>query len=189
MGQIGKKYVWRLLSRSLVGLKHLLESRKTIFRFRVGCLSHVSVWLMWVLVRVFRSWRQQPSQRSANKESKMANILVVGAGDIGGTLPGRLVENGHQVWGLRRTEQNDDTGIQWLQADVTDIDTLVGLPDKLDVVVYSVASPVFSRDGYHEYYYRGLKHVLKVLKGRAPLRLLFVSSSSVYHQMQGEWVD
>merc|ERR1711879_463797 len=39
------------------------------------------------------------------------------------------------------------------------------------------------------YYYRGLKHVLKVLKGRAPLRLLFVSSSSVYHQMQGEWVD
>lgn len=119
----------------------------------------------------------------------MANILVVGAGDIGGTLAGRLVENGHQVWGLRRTEQNDDTGIQWLQADVTDIDTLVGLPDKLDVVVYSVASPVFSRDGYHEYYYRGLKHVLKVLKGRAPLRLLFVSSSSVYHQMQGEWVD
>ena len=119
----------------------------------------------------------------------MANILVVGAGDIGGTLAGQLVQNGHQVWGLRRSEQNDDSAIQWLQADVTDMDTLVGLPDNLDIVVYSVASPVFSREGYHEYYYRGLKHVLKALANTPPKRVFFTSSSSVYHQMQGEWVD
>ena len=119
----------------------------------------------------------------------MAKILVVGAGDVGGNLAVRLVQRGHQVWGLRRSEQQDDTGIQWIQADVTESETLVGLPEELDIVVYSVASPVFSREGYHEYYYRGLRHILKALKGIEPKRVFFTSSSSVYHQMDGEWVD
>ncbi|MBM96156.1 MAG: NAD(P)-dependent oxidoreductase [Oceanospirillaceae bacterium] len=119
----------------------------------------------------------------------MAKILVVGAGDVGGNLAVRLAQEGHQVWGLRRSEQQDDTGIQWIQADVTESETLIGLPEGLDVVVYSVASPVFSREGYHQYYYRGLRHVLKALKGNEPKRVFFTSSSSVYHQMNGEWVD
>ena len=119
----------------------------------------------------------------------MAKILVVGAGDVGGNLAVRLAQEGHQVWGLRRSEQQDDSGIQWIQADVTESETLIGLPEGLDVVVYSVASPVFSREGYHQYYYRGLRHVLKALKGNEPKRVFFTSSSSVYHQMNGEWVD
>lgn len=119
----------------------------------------------------------------------MARILVVGAGDVGGSLASALLNCGHDVWGLRRTEQNNNAGVTWLQADVMDTDSLHVLPPALDVVVYSVASPVFSRDGYHDYYYRGLKHILKALKGNEPRRVIFTSSSSVYHQMAGEWVN
>ena len=119
----------------------------------------------------------------------MAKILVVGAGDVGGNLAVRLVQEGHDVWGLRRSEQQDETGIRWIQADVTESETLVGLPEHLDIVVYCVASPVFSREGYHEYYYRGLRHILKALRNHELRRVFFTSSSSVYHQSGGEWVD
>ena len=35
----------------------------------------------------------------------MARILVVGAGDIGGQLAIKLVQSGHKVWGLRRSDK------------------------------------------------------------------------------------
>ena len=119
----------------------------------------------------------------------MARILIVGAGDIGGHLAEQLAGAGHSVWGLRRSDKPVGDGVTLIQADVADTETLQNLPDNLDILVYCVASPVFSKEGYHAYYYRGLRHILKALKGQKLQRAFFVSSSSVYHQMDGEWVD
>jgi len=119
----------------------------------------------------------------------MARILVVGAGDIGGNLAEALVGEGHQVWGLRRSDKPLADGVTLIQADVADPDTLMALPEDLDILVYSVASPTFSKEGYHEYYYRGLRHILRAVKDQNLKHVFFVSSSSVYHQMDGEWVD
>ncbi|MCD8522317.1 MAG: SDR family oxidoreductase [Saccharospirillaceae bacterium] len=119
----------------------------------------------------------------------MARILIVGAGDIGGNLAQQLQAGGHQVWGVRRSDKPIGEGIGLIQADVADAETLQSLPEDLDILVYSVASPVFSKEGYHDYYYKGLRNVLRALKGQKLKRAFFVSSSSVYHQMQGEWVD
>src|SRR5690606_8933152 len=119
----------------------------------------------------------------------MARILIVGAGDIGGHLAVQLAAAGHSVWGLRRSDKPVSDGVTLIQADVADTETLQNLPDNLDILVYCVASPVFSKEGYHAYYYRGLRHILKALKGQKLQRAFFVSSSSVYHQMDGEWVD
>ena len=118
----------------------------------------------------------------------MARILVVGAGDIGGHLAQKLVDSGHEVWGLRRSDKPIAEGVQLIQADVAELETLIDLP-AVDIVVYSVASPVFSKEGYHTYYYKGLRNVLRAVKPNNPQRIFFVSSSSVYHQMDGEWVD
>ena len=119
----------------------------------------------------------------------MARILIVGTGDIGGHLAEQLVSGGHEVWGMRRSDKPLADGIELLIADVADRDTIPTLPESLDIVVYSIASPVFSKDGYHDYYVKGLKNILRRLKGQSPKRVIFVSSSSVYHQMNGEWVD
>lgn len=119
----------------------------------------------------------------------MARILIVGAGDIGGHLAVQLAAEGHLVWGLRRSDKPVGDGVTLIQADVSDTETLQNLPDNLDILIYCVASPVFSKEGYHAYYYRGLRHILKALKGQNLKRAFFVSSSSVYHQMDGEWVD
>jgi nucleoside-diphosphate-sugar epimerase len=119
----------------------------------------------------------------------MARILVVGTGDIGGNLAQKLAKEGHEVIGVRRSDKPVAEGVQVISADVADRESLTDLPDHCDIVVYSVASPMFSKEGYHNYYVKGLKNVLKGIKGQTPKRIIFVSSSSVYHQMGGEWVD
>lgn len=119
----------------------------------------------------------------------MARILVVGVGDIGGHLARELAQSGHEVWGVRRSNKAVGAGVTLIQADVADMETLQDLPKDIDIMVYSVAAPAFTRDGYHSYYYRGLRHILKALKGQKLKHVFFVSSSSVYHQMDAEWVD
>lgn len=121
----------------------------------------------------------------------MAKILVVGAGDIGGQLAIKLVKAGHEVWGLRRSDKLIGHGVQTIVGDVSEPETLLDIPNDIDIVVYSVASPEFSAEGYHKYYYGGIQHVLHALKaqGQKPKYVFFTSSSSVYHQMDASWVD
>lgn len=121
----------------------------------------------------------------------MARILVVGAGDIGGQLAIKLVKSGHQVWGLRRSNKPIGEGVITVVGDVSDAETLLGIPSNIDILLYSVASPEFSEEGYHRYYFSGIQHVLNALKaqGHKPKHAFFTSSTSVYHQMDASWVD
>ena len=122
----------------------------------------------------------------------MARILIVGIGDVGGHLGQMLAHAGHDVVGIRRSDQPLE-GIEVLSADVSEPETLEPLAAQapFDILVYCVASPVFSKEGYHDFYVRGLNHVLTVVGQQAqlPQHAFFVSSSSVYHQKEGEWVD
>lgn len=121
----------------------------------------------------------------------MARILIVGAGDIGGQLAVQLVQAEHEVWAMRRSDKQIGHGVQTIQGDVSEPETLLDMPKGIDILVYSVASPVFSEEGYHKYYYNGIRHVLHALKaqGQTPKHAFFTSSSSVYHQMDASWVD
>lgn len=121
----------------------------------------------------------------------MARILVVGAGDIGGQLAIKLVQADHKVWAMRRSDKPIGQGVHAIQGDVSEPETLLDMPSDIDILVYTVASPVFSEEGYHKYYYHGIRHVLHALKaqGQKPKHAFFTSSSSVYHQMDASWVD
>jgi nucleoside-diphosphate-sugar epimerase len=61
----------------------------------------------------------------------------------------------------------------------------------VDYLVYCAAATDHDEAGYRAAYVQGLQHVLEWLSdyGQVPERLLFVSSSSVYGQQEGEWVD
>ena len=122
----------------------------------------------------------------------MARILIVGSGDIGGGLAIQLAAKNHQVWGLRRSEKPVGDGVTTISADVSDMETLIGkIPDNLDYLVYSVASPDFSEEGYDKFYVSGMVHILALLKQQhaTPKRIFFVSSTSVYPHHDGSWVD
>jgi nucleoside-diphosphate-sugar epimerase len=122
----------------------------------------------------------------------MARILVVGSGDIGGGFAKKMVTQGHDVWGMRRSDKEVGEGITTISADVADIETLIDrIPDQLDYVIYSIASPEFSEEGYDKFYVHGLMHILALLKQmhQNVKRILFVSSTSVYPHHDGSLVD
>jgi nucleoside-diphosphate-sugar epimerase len=58
-----------------------------------------------------------------------------------------------------------------------------------DLVLISLSPDEFSEPAYDRTFRVALGNLLKALEGNPPSRLMLVSSTSVYHQSEGEWVD
>jgi len=121
----------------------------------------------------------------------MANVMIVGCGYVGESLGLRLVEAGHRVFAMRRTPAGLPESFVPLRADVTRHDGIGALPPRLDYVVYAVGAKARDEAAYRASYLDGLGNVLRVLgeEGQRPSRIVFTSSTSVYGQRRGEWVD
>jgi len=121
----------------------------------------------------------------------MATVLIAGCGDIGAGLGLALCSAGHRCYGLKRDSSQLPAPIQGISADLTRPDSLAGLPVECDYLVYAVAASAFDAATYQAAYVEGLRHLLSALdaNGTRLKRALFVSSSAVYHQRDGEWVD
>lgn len=120
------------------------------------------------------------------------SAMIVGCGDVGGRLALQLLDKGWQVSGLRRSVEQLPAGVAPIRADLAQDDLPPAWPTRSpDYVVYCVAADQHDEAGYQAAYVDGLRRVLGWLaqNGQQPRRLLFVSSSSVYAQQQGEWVD
>ncbi|MEM7048077.1 MAG: SDR family oxidoreductase [Acidobacteriota bacterium] len=119
-------------------------------------------------------------------------VLIAGCGDLGSALGLRLLQRGARVWGLRRRAANLPDGIRPLAADLTRREALAAvLPTTLDAVVYTAAAGAFDDSRYRAAYVAGPRTLLAVLEhqGQRLRRLLFTSSTAVYGQSGGEWVD
>ncbi|MGH7382044.1 MAG: SDR family oxidoreductase [Candidatus Methylomirabilales bacterium] len=121
----------------------------------------------------------------------MARVLIAGCGYVGSALAERLAGEGHVVWGLRRHPEELAPGVHPLAADLTDPGTLRNLPSGLECVVYTAAPDRLDDAAYRSIYVDGLSHVLDALQhqGQKPRRVFFTSSTAVYAQSAGEWVD
>jgi nucleoside-diphosphate-sugar epimerase len=121
----------------------------------------------------------------------MANILIAGCGYVGTALGLRLKAVGHTVWGIRRSAEGLPSGIGHVAADLTVPETLADLPPALDVVFYTAAPNGTEDAAYRAIYVDGLRHVLEALERQhqSPQRVLLTSSTAVYAQTSGEWVD
>ena len=120
------------------------------------------------------------------------SVMVVGCGDVGGRLALQMLDKGWQVSGLRRAVGQLPAGVQPVAADLAEPSIPQAWPQgPLDYLVYCVAASQHDEAGYQAAYVDGLRHVLAWLaqRGQRPRRLLFVSSSSVYAQKDGEWIE
>ena len=115
-------------------------------------------------------------------------VLIAGCGDLGTRLGLRLVDHGHAVWGLRRRPERLPAAIRGLAGDLATADGLPALP-AVDLVVYAAAADRRADEAYRAAYVDGVRHLLAALRDRALKRWLHVSSTAVYAQVGGAWVD
>lgn len=121
----------------------------------------------------------------------MANVLIAGCGYVGGALGLLLAGRGHAVWAMRRRPGGLPPVLRPLAGDLTRPDG-VALPDApLDLVFYTAAADGMMPESYDAAYVRGPENLIAALVriGQRPSRLFFTSSTGVYHQNNGEWVD
>src|SRR5262245_49083580 len=96
-------------------------------------------------------------------------ILIIGCGYVGLPLGQRLAKAGHEVFGMRRDISGlVSHGIQLLQADITQLDTLKNLQPNYDGVINLVSSSRGGPDEYRRVYVEGTANILRWLQERPP---------------------
>ncbi len=117
--------------------------------------------------------------------------LIVGCGYLGARVAALWEAAGHQILALTRSS---DRAAEWQARGWTSLLGDLGRPNELpsfpevDTLLFAVG---FDRSGGYDQraiYVDGLNAVLKALRGRVG-RVIYISSSSVYGQTEGEWVD
>ena len=102
-----------------------------------------------------------------------------------------LCEGGHEVSGARRSAHRLPARLHPVSIDVTDRRALERTLPAADVVVYAVAAGRRDEGAYRRAYVEGVSALLDVLEHRTepPRRVFFVSSTSVYGERGGAWID
>ncbi len=119
----------------------------------------------------------------------MSTILIAGCGDVGSALGVRLAQAGHRVLGLRRDPSRLPREIEGVAADLSDPTSLAAVPDGVQVLVYTAsAGGAFDDAAYQRAYVIGLANALARMRGSLE-RVVFTSSTGVYGQDDGGWVD
>ena len=119
----------------------------------------------------------------------MRRILIAGCGDLGSALGVSLAARGEQVFGLRRDPSHLPAAITPVAGDLATAGGLRAAPRDVDALVYTAAAGAFEDAAYRRAYVDGVRNVLAVLDRDRLQRIVFVSSTGVYGQDDGAWVD
>lgn len=128
------------------------------------------------------------NSQSLSKEQ----VLIVGCGDIGQRLAQCLPQDAYDVTGLRRNPPDDLPYLRYQACDVTNAEELAEvLWQDFAVIVISMTPSERSDAGYEKAYVQTCRNVVKGLSAQSltPRLVIFVSSTAVYGQLDGSWVD
>lgn len=116
-------------------------------------------------------------------------VLIAGCGDLGTEAGLRFAAAGFPVLGWRRSPEKIPAPLAGRAADLTG--TLPRVPADTDIVVICVAAGERTEAAYRSAYVDGTSNVLDALErdGVQPRRILFVSSTAVYGDADGGWLD
>ncbi len=118
-------------------------------------------------------------------------ILIAGCGDVGNALGRRLVAEGSEVWGVRRTPSALAAGIRPWLVDLTDPKSVAHPPAEFDALFYTASADRRDESSYQAIYVDAFRNLIAALRrtGSPLSRIFFTSSTAVYGQSGGEWVD
>ena len=119
------------------------------------------------------------------------NLLIIGQGDIGLPVTNKLAQDGLNVTGLARRDRHHyalDDKANFLQADALTL-TAEQLQDFTALAII-VTPDEYSTSGYHDSYLAISQHLATLADKLTNLaRIVFISSTAVYGQDNGEWID
>jgi nucleoside-diphosphate-sugar epimerase len=117
--------------------------------------------------------------------------LIVGCGYLGSRVARRWRAAGHEVFVVTRdaghARRFSEQGYRPIVADVLKPESLAALP-AADSVLYAVGYDRAAGVSMHDVYVGGLQSLLDALPGE-PAKIIYISSTGVYGQSQGETVD
>jgi len=117
--------------------------------------------------------------------------LIIGCGYLGCCVARHWLVAGQSVVAITRNpdraEKLKQQGIEPIIADITQPATLGRLPES-ETVLFAVGYDTTSGLSRREYYVNGLQAVLEALSPKIR-RFILISSTAVYGQTNGQWVD
>ena len=111
-------------------------------------------------------------------------LLMVGCGDLGSEIARLVTLAGHQVVGVRISNQALTANIQVIQADVANVESVSVLKNiNPTIIIYCISAAGQTDAQYQAAYVQGLKNVLATQVNNTALQhVFFVSSTRVYGQ-------
>ncbi|GAA5236836.1 sugar nucleotide-binding protein [Verticiella sediminum] len=126
------------------------------------------------------------------------HVLIAGCGDLGLRVAHDLLASdpATRVWALRRrppVPAGPDAAqprLQWVAADLAEPASLqASLPAHLDQVLYCPTPDARDSAHYRRVFVDGLQHLHALPAARRAQRWVFVSSTAVYGEHAGDWID
>lgn len=115
-------------------------------------------------------------------------VYLCGCGKIGRRLGEKLQQEQYTAKGLKRSAADFTFPVTTL--DLSDAAAIDTLPADADIIVFTVTPSDYSDQGYRQVYETILSNVIDwAQRHREPPLLLLVSSTGVYGQQDGGWVD
>ncbi len=123
----------------------------------------------------------------------MYRVLIVGAGYLGSAIAAHFRSEKQRVWAVIRTDKRrsalEQMGVIPIVADITRPETLETVP-AAQFIVICVTPQGDDAAAYHKTYVEGMGNILSRIKTNAqPSLVVYISSTGVYGDQGGEWVD
>lgn len=123
-------------------------------------------------------------------EIQSKTVFVFGCGYLGIRVARQLVSDSWKVFALTRSQRRarvlQDEGVEPMVGDWTDRRVLNGLPSTERVLI-AVGYDASSGQSRHQVYVDGLRNAVDAIHPRSDV--VYVSSTGVFHQTGGIWVD
>ncbi len=119
-------------------------------------------------------------------------IAIIGCGYVGAALGERLAAEGHDVIGTTTTEARVEAlrslGISPVVLDVAEGDRLHEILSDRDAAFLTIAPQTRGED-YRSVYLAAANALTRAVRGTSVRRIIYTSSTRVYGQTDGRWVD